>query len=271
MYSKGGLQKMEYKRFEDKVVMVTGASGGIGKVICEKFGQEGAILVITDISAEALKKTATSLKEKGFDVHSFIMDVTKEEEVSRVIQKVLKNLERIDVLVNNAGVSTMNWFWELTEQEWDFNMNVNAKGVWLVTKHVVPHMIKRRKGKIVNIASMAAKIGAPFLAHYSASKFAVVGFTQAAAKELAPYGINVNAVCPGFVKTPMQDREVVWEAQLRGVDDPEEIRKEYVKQTPLGRLCYPDDVAKVVLFLASEDANFLTGQAINVTGGICMH
>jgi NAD(P)-dependent dehydrogenase (short-subunit alcohol dehydrogenase family) len=165
----------------------------------------------------------------------------------------------------------MNWFWELTEEEWDYNMNVNAKGVWLVSKHVAPHMIKKRKGKIVNTASMASKIGAPLLAHYSASKFAVIGFTQAISKELAPYNINVNAVCPGFVKTSMQDREIVWEAKLRGIDEPEKVREEYIKQTPLGRLCYPEDVAKVVLFLASEDADFLTGQAINVTGGACTH
>ena len=132
-------------------------------------------------------------------------------------------------------------------------------------------MMERKKGKIVNVAAMAAKLGAPLLAHYSASKFAVLGLTQAMAKELAKYGINVNAVCPGFVKTSMQDREVVWEAKLRGIDDPEKVRKEYIDMTPLGRLCMPEDVAKVVRFLASEDADFLTGQAINVTGGVCVH
>ena len=115
--------------------------------------------------------------------------------VKVVVSKVLEDFPCIDILVNNAGVSTMNWFWELTEEEWDFNMNVNVKGVWLVTKHIVPHMIERKKGKIVNIASMAAKMGAPLLTHYSASKFAVVGFTQSIAKELAPYRINVNSVC----------------------------------------------------------------------------
>lgn len=259
------------KRFENQVVMITGAGGGIGRAIAENFAKEGAILALTDVDERVLEDLVSSLKRQEAQVTSYRMDVTKEEEIKRVVEAILKDFRKIDILVNNAGVSTMNWFWELTEEEWDFNMNVNAKGVWLVTKHVAPHMIQRRKGKIVNIASMAAKIGAPFLAHYSASKFAVVGFTQAAAKELAPYGINVNAVCPGFVKTPMQDREVVWEAQLRGIDDPEKVRNEYIAQTPLGRLCYPEDVARVVLFLASKDACFMTGQAINVTGGVCMH
>jgi len=165
----------------------------------------------------------------------------------------------------------MNWVWELTEEEWDFNMNVNIKATWLVTKYITPHMIKRKRGKIINIASLVGKIGSPLIAHYSASKFAVVGFTQAITQDLAPYGINVNAVCPGFVKTSMQEREILWEAKIRNIKDPEDIRREYIKSIPLKKLCYPEDVAKLVLFLASEDADYITGQAINITGGTCMH
>lgn len=258
------------KRFENKVVLITGAACGIGKAIALKFAEEGANVVITDINEEKLKEVMKEIEPKT-SVLMYTMDVTKSDQIKKVVESVVTKFKRIDVLVNNAGVSTMNWFWKLTEEEWDFNMNVNAKGVWLVSKYVAPYMMKRKNGKIVNIASMAAKIGAPLLAHYSASKFAVLGLTQAMAKELAPYKINVNAVCPGFVKTSMQDREIEWEAKLRNVDDPEKIREEYIKQTPLGRLCYPEDVAKVVLFLASEDSDFLTGQAINVTGGICVH
>ena len=262
---------MSCRRFEDQVVMITGAAKGIGKAIAKAFAEEGAILALTDIDFETLEKTLDELKELSSKSKAYELDVTNEEMVKKVVKEILEDFKRIDVLVNNAGVSTMNWFWELTQEEWDYNMNVNAKGVWLVSKHVAPHMIERRKGKIVNVASMAGKLGAPLLAHYSASKFAVVGLTQAMAKELAKYGINVNAVCPGFVKTSMQDREVVWEAKLRGIDDPEKVRKEYIEMTPLGRLCYPEDVAKVVRFLASSEADFLTGQAINVTGGVCVH
>ena len=262
---------MQKERFEGQVVMITGACGGIGRAICGAFAEEGAILALTDVKAEGLEEIARSLENADEPVLRFVMDVTNEEEVSHVVEQVVASSGKIDVLINSAGVSTMNWFWKLTEEEWDFNMNVNAKGVWLTSKYVTPHLIKNKSGKIVNVASMAGKIGAPLLAHYSASKFAVLGFTQAAAKELAPYGINVNAVCPGFVETCMQDREVMWEAKLKGMDDPEKIRKEYIAETPLGRLCVSQDVAKVVSFLASKDADFMTGQAVNVSGGICMH
>lgn len=258
-------------RFENMVVFITGAARGIGKAIAQGFAEEGAMLALSDLDIDELEKTAKEFDNVAKKVKIYKIDVTNEAMVKEVIENVIKDFNKIDILVNNAGVSTMNYFWELTEKEWDFNMNVNAKGVWLVSKYVAPYMIEKKKGKIVNVASMAGKMGAPLLAHYSASKFAVIGFTQAAAKELAPYGINVNAVCPGFVKTSMQDREVIWEAKLRGISDPEEVRKEYIKQTPLGRLCYPEDVARVVLFLASKDADFMTGQAINVTGGAWMH
>lgn len=258
------------KRFEEKVVFVTGAAKGIGKAISQAFYEEGARLIMTDLDEKELLKASQNIQRKS-KIQTYELNVINENMVVRVVSKIIQKFGRIDVLVNNAGVSSMNYFWKLKEEEWDRNMNVNVKGIWLVTKHVTPHMIRRQEGKIVNTASMAAKIGAPLLAHYSASKFAVIGFTQAAAKELAQYRINVNAICPGFVKTSMQDREIIWEAKLRKIPKPEDVRKEYVKQTPLGRLCYPEDVAKVVLFLASKDADFMTGQAINITGGACMH
>ena len=262
---------MDCKRFEGKVVFVTGAARGIGKAIALEFAKEGAVMALGDKNFEELEKTLKEIRKYSKNSRAYELDVTKEDVVKGVVERIIGDFGVIDILVNNAGVSTMNWFWKLTEDEWNLNMNVNAKGVWLVSKYVVPRMIERKRGKIVNVASMAAKLGAPLLAHYSASKFAVVGLTQAMAKELAKYGINVNAVCPGFVKTSMQDREVVWEAKLRGMDDPEKVRKEYIDMTPLGRLCTPEDVAKVVKFLASSDADFMTGQALNVTGGICVH
>lgn len=257
--------------FKNKNIFITGAAGGIGRAISIAFAKEGAKIALIDLDEKGLEESFKELKSKKTIIKTYLLDITKEEMVKATVSKVLEDFSCIDILVNNAGVSTMNWFWKLTEEEWDFNMNVNAKGVWLVTKHIIPHMIERRKGKIVNIASMAAKIGAPLLAHYSASKFAVVGFTQAIAKELAPYRINVNAVCPGFVRTSMQEREIAWEAKLQNIEEPEKVRDEYIKQTPLGRLCYPEDVAKTVLFLSSENADFITGQAMNVTGGACMH
>jgi NAD(P)-dependent dehydrogenase (short-subunit alcohol dehydrogenase family) len=158
----------------------------------------------------------------------------------------------------------------LTAEDWDFNFNVNAKGVFLTNQAAVRHFLERKiPGVIVNTASLAAKVGAPLLAHYSASKFAVLGWTQALAREHAKDGIRVNAVCPGFVKTPMQEREVVWEAKLADMT-PEQVRQSYIDQTPLGRLETPEDVAGVVVFLASDAARFMTGQGINVTGGVYM-
>ena len=162
----------------------------------------------------------------------------------------------------------MYYIEDITEEEWDFNMKVNAKGIFLTNQAAVEYFKKNNiKGKIVNTASLAGKVGAPLLTHYSASKFAVVGFTQALAREVAKYGIRVNAVCPGFVKTSMQDREVQWEAKLRKIS-PEKVMQEYIDMTPLGRLEKPEDVADVVTFLASNNSRFMTGQAINVTGGI---
>jgi NAD(P)-dependent dehydrogenase (short-subunit alcohol dehydrogenase family) len=258
-------------RFAEKIVLITGCGTGIGRTIALAFAGEGATVIPTDLNRQLLAETAAELsRTSGRPVASFPLDVTKKDEVRQVVGAVAERFGRIDVLVNNAGVSTMNPVVDLTEEEWDFNMDVNAKGVFLVTQAVLPHMMAAGGGKIVNTASMAAKIGAPFLAHYSASKFAVLGFTQAVAREVAKYHINVNAVCPGFVQTGMQDREVVWEGKLRGMD-PQAVRQEYVDLTPLGRLCQPEDVAKVVLFLASDQADFLTGQGLNVTGGVCFH
>jgi NAD(P)-dependent dehydrogenase (short-subunit alcohol dehydrogenase family) len=159
---------------------------------------------------------------------------------------------------------------DLTEAEWDANMAVNAKGVFLTDQAVVRHFLATEtRGVIVNTASLAAKVGAPLLAHYSASKFAVAGFTQALAREVAPQGIRVNCVCPGFVNTAMQDREAAWEAQLRGMT-PEAVRAEYVSLTPLGRLQVPEDVADVVVFLLSDASRFMTGLAVDVNGGAFM-
>jgi meso-butanediol dehydrogenase/(S,S)-butanediol dehydrogenase/diacetyl reductase len=156
---------------------------------------------------------------------------------------------------------------DLTDADWDFNFAVNARGVFLTNQIAARAFLARGRGTIVNTASLAAKVGAPLLAHYSASKFAVLGWTQALARELAPAGIRVNAVCPGFVRTGMQSREVAWEAELRGVT-PERVIADYVAQTPLGRLEEPEDVAGVVVFLCSDQARFMTGQGINVTGGV---
>jgi NAD(P)-dependent dehydrogenase (short-subunit alcohol dehydrogenase family) len=164
----------------------------------------------------------------------------------------------------------MNPTADLTEAEWDSNMDVNAKGVFLTNQAAIRRWLAaKQSGVIVNTASLAGKLGAPLLAHYSASKFAVVGFTQALAREMGPHNIRVNCVCPGFVRTSMQEREVVWEGKLRGME-PDAVRREYISLTPLGRLEEAEDVADIVLFLASDLSRFLTGEAINASGGVTM-
>lgn len=254
-----------------KNVFITGCGTGIGRAIAKRLAKDGATLILTDKNETSVNSVLQEVQEISKTSVAYQMDVTDGTSIEGVLKKVLSKFSHIDILVNNAGVSTENWFWKLTEEEWDFNMDINCKGVWRVSKYIAPHMIERKQGKIICTASMASKMGAPFQAHYAASKFGVLGLVQSMAKELAPYGITVNAVCPGMVKTGMQDREVQWEAELRGIADPENVRQEYIKSTPLGRLCMPEDVANVVAFLASPDSDFMTGQGINVTGGICMH
>ncbi len=262
---------MPFPELENKVVLVTGAGRGIGKAIAQSFSGEKSIVVVTDINEKEASEVSGEFEKKGRKTSFAHLDVTNRSEAERLIKNVENQWGPIDILVNNAGVSTMHRVVDLTDEEWDYNMNVNAKGVFIMSQLVVRTMINHKiKGKIINTASMAGKKGAMFLGHYSASKFGVVGFTQALALEVAQYGINVNAVCPGYVKTSMQEREIPWEAKLRGITK-EEMVQLFLNDTPLGRIEEPQDVANVVLFLASHLSDFMTGQAINVTGGACRH
>jgi len=258
-------------RLKDKIVIVTGAGSGIGRGIALALAKEGANIVIMDVKEEDAKNTAKEVETLGRQALAVRGDVRSSKDIDAMVQKALDRFGSINILVNNAGVSTMNWMVDLREEEdWDFNMDVNAKGNFLVTRAVAKQMIEQGQGgKIVNIASLAGKIGATLLSHYTASKFAVIGFTKAIALEMAPHKITVNAVCPGLVQTSMQKREIAWESKLRGITE-EEVKQGYVKSVPLGRLETPEDVAKVVLFLCSEEADYITGEAISVTGGMML-
>jgi len=252
---------------QGKVAVVTGAASGIGRSIAVRLAMSGATVVVCDLNGEAAEATAGELPGSGSPRHGFAaVDVTDKDQVQATVRGIIGEYGVIDILCNNAGVSTMNRIEDLTEKEWDFNFDVNAKGVFLFTQAVFPYMKARGRGKMINTASMAGKRATPLLAHYAASKWAVVGFTKSAAVEFAPFGVTVNCVCPGFVRTGMQDRELVWEAELRGMT-PQEVKDEYVKLTPLGRIQEPEDVAKSVCFLASDEADFITGEALDVTGG----
>jgi meso-butanediol dehydrogenase/(S,S)-butanediol dehydrogenase/diacetyl reductase len=251
---------------EGRRALVTGGATGIGRAIAESLAAAGARVAVTDVRVADAQAVAARLE----GAIALRLDVTDALETRQVIEHAAGNLGGLEIVCANAGVSTMNPVVDLTEAEWDHNMAINAKGVFLTNQAAVRHFLAHGvKGVIVNTASLAGKQGAPLLAHYSASKFAVVGFTQALAREVAQHGIRVNCVCPGFVRTSMQDREVVWEAKLRGMTT-DAVREEYIALTPLGRLEQPADVADAVVFLASDAARFITGEALNVTGGVRM-
>jgi len=238
-----------------------------------RLAKEGSTVFVTDLNRDWAERTANEITENRGKATFAKLDVTDKSEVDTVVDTCWRENGPIHFLINNAGVSTMNHVWNLTEKDWDFNMDVNAKGVFLVTvsalRKMLNHAYGKEKPKIVNTASMAGKIPGLFLAHYTASKFAVIGFTKECAVELAPYGINVNCVCPGYVKTSMQERELEWEAKLSG-KTVEQVKAGYLAQVLLGRLCEPEDVATIVAFLCSHEADYMTGQAINVTGGQIM-
>ena len=262
---------MTQMRFQDKIVFITGSGMGIGAAIAKKFSSEGATCILTDINLPEVEKITNSISSDGGTAVAMKLDVSKSAEVKAVVEKAWSTFGRIDFLINNAGISTMHKFIDLSEDEWNTTMDINAKGMFLVTQAIVTRMLNHHYGaekpKIVNMASKAGKDPGMLFVHYAASKHAVVGFTKALGRELAPYGINVNCVCPGYVKTSMQDREITWESDLRHVT-PDQIRAEYVSRIPLGRLENPQDVANVVAFLCSHDADYMTAQSINIDGGI---
>ena len=247
--------------------LVTGAGTGIGRAIARALARDGASVAVTDIDPAAAAAVAGEI---GIAAFGAPLDVTDSVATERAVGDAAQRMGGLDILCANAGISSMHLVKDLDEVEWDRNMAVNAKGVFLSNRAAVRRWLADgAKGAIVNTASMAGKIGAPWLAHYSASKFAVVGFTQALAREVAPHGIRVNCVCPGFVRTSMQERELLWEAGLRGMSV-EAVQADYVAQTPLGRLEEPEDVADVIAFLCSDAARFVIGEALNVTGGARM-
>ena len=259
-------------RLKDKFAVVTGSAMGMGKAIAEMFATEGATVAVTDLDEKLARQTAEGIVQEGGMSKAWKLDVTNRSEIKIVIADIIACFGKIDIWVNNAGISTMTPFLDLTEREWDNMHNVNGSGVFFCSQEVAKHMVARGGGgKIINNASMAGKRGgnAPYLAHYVYTKFGVIGLTQAMAKELAPFGINVNAVCPGYVATPMQQRELIWEGKLRNMT-PEAVFKTYIDDTPLGRIETADDIAKVITFLASSDSDFITGESINVNGGAFM-
>lgn len=254
---------MYYMDLTGKVAIVTGGAHGIGKAIVGAFLECGALVAVIDMNV-----TSTNSNERLLYVQA---DVSKSDQIEEMVQKVIEHFGRVDILVNNAGISSMDYAIDIQEKDWDRVMDVNAKGVYLCSQSVAKFLKEQGEGgKIINISSQAGKNGYRLMGSYVASKHAVLGFTKVMALELAKDQINVNAVCPGIVETDMKRNERVIGGELRGLNA-EAIKEEDFSQVPLGRTATPQDIANVVVFLASKYSDYMTGQGINVTGGMTMN
>lgn len=262
-------------KIKDKVAIVTGGGGGIGKAIAMRLADEGAAVVVADLNAEAARNAIDEIKGNGGDGLAVSCDATKPEDADAMVQKTISAYGVIDILVNNVGGGTgIAVIVQSKVDQWDKTVEMNLRSVYLSCRAVANAMITRKQGRIINISSIAGKSGEPLLGPYCASKFGVIGFTQVLARELARYNITVNAVCPGYVYTPG------WEKLAQALKDTQpaladkslqEIFEARVKAvTPLRRPQPPEDIADMVAYLASERARNITGQAINVDGGAVM-
>lgn len=262
-------------KLRGKIALITGSAQGIGKAIAIEMAKEEASVILADIKEEKLRETyekdiMSICKNKNTEGCHLKVDVTNEEQIQKTINKILKNFGRIDILVNNAGVLSSYPIVELEEKEWDRIININLKGTFLVTKTVLRHMMERKEGCIINIASDSGITGKKYLSHYCSSKFGVIGFTQSAANEAAQYNITVNAVCPGPTATEIYHTDREMQSKIRGISKEDIIREEN-KTIPLGRPAQPNEIARLVVFLASDDNTYITGEAINISGGLEVH
>ncbi|MCB1146637.1 MAG: 3-oxoacyl-ACP reductase FabG [Leptospiraceae bacterium] len=245
----------KYEDLKDAVVIVTGSGRGIGRAIAEQFADQGAKIVITDINAETAAETAKEIAAKGVETHSAVCDVSKMDQVEALMQAVIDKWGKIDVLVNNAGITKDGMFLRMKPEQWQIVLDINLTGTYNCAYAAVAHMRKAKKGAIINISSIAAG-GNAGQANYSASKAGVIGFTKAIGKELAPMGLRINAVAPGFIDTAMTDAI------------PDKIKETILANIPMRREGQPEDIAKAILFLASDQASYITGEVLNVNGGL---
>ncbi len=253
-------------------VVVTGAAGSIGKAVAAGFSKYGARAFITDLSHEAVEQTVAEIAALGGDCRGLAADVTREDQVRAVVDAAGERFGgAIDVLVNVAGIITQGHVEDLTEDQWDRVFAVNVKGTFFFIKHVVSIMKARQAGKIVNFSSKSGKTGSALLSHYSAAKAAIIGLTQALAHELARDGITVNCVCPGLTEETALASDVFAEYVKNLNLSMDDVREKFIGKIPLGRLARISDVVAVTMFLSSEGADYMTGQAINVAGGREMH
>ena len=246
------------KLLEGKVAVVTGAARGIGRAIAERLARDGADVVVCDLQAEWLAETAGAIEALGRKALPVAVDVGDGESVAACIAETVKAFGRVDIMVNNAGITKDTLLVRMSDADWDDVLRVNLKGTFLFTRAVAKHMMKQRGGAIVNIASVIGLIGNAGQCNYAASKAGVIALTKSTAKELAARGVRVNAIAPGFISSKMTDALS------------QEIREQMLANIPLARFGEPEDVAKAVAFLASDEAGYVTGQVLSVNGGMVM-
>jgi 3-oxoacyl-[acyl-carrier protein] reductase len=246
-------------RFTGRVAVVTGGARGIGKAICETLAKDGAQICVADLNLEQAEASAVEIAEKyGQKAIALQVNVSNTENAREMIEAALSEFSKIDILVNNAGVTRDTLIMRMDEKDWDLVLGVNLKGAFNCSKAVVRSMIKQRYGRIVNISSVSGLAGQAGQTNYSASKAGLIGFTKALAREVASRGITVNAVAPGFIPTALT------------VDLPEDLKETILKNTPMGRMGTPQEVAQAVAFFASDEASYITGQVLSVDGGMVM-
>ena len=249
------------RRFQDKRVLITGGARGIGRATADRFASEGARVLVADRLVDLMVETAGEIGEKhGTQVLTYAMDVTSKAEVEGLVAFALDQLGGIDVLINNAGVAHLVPFLELSEEQWDETININLKGHFLVAQAVAREMVRAGSGAIVNMCSTNGLVAESDCAHYNASKGGILLLTKTMALELAPYGIRVNCLAPGYIVTPLSAGVLI--------EDSSRSPEEYARtKIPLGRTAQPEEVASVFAFLASDDASFITGEAVVIDGG----
>ena len=242
----------------NRVAIVTGSARGIGQAIALKLAEVGADVVVNDVeaAAEPLESVAAEIRSKNRLSLAVTADVSSTEDVNRLVETAVSTLGKIDILVNNAGVTRDQLIMRMSDEDWDTVLDIDLKSAFLCTRATVRHMIKQRWGRIINIASITGLVGNPGQANYSSAKAGVIGLTRSIAKEVASRSITVNAIAPGAIDTPMTQR----------LDESQ--RQEFLKRIPLGYFGSPRDVAEAVAFLASEEARYITGQVLNVDGGM---
>ncbi len=243
-------------RFDEKVALITGSARGIGKSIAHLFAQQGAQVIIADILQEAIDATVHEFTSNGLKAVGYQCNITSEEEVEHFMKDIYQKFGSIDIIVNNAGITADTLLIRMKKNDWDKVLNVNLTGTFICTQKAAKYMMKQRHGKIVNVSSIIGFIGNAGQANYAATKGGIIAFTKSVAKELASRNINVNAVAPGFIRTAMTEAL------------PEEIQQKYLENIPMKRFGTPEDVGKLVLFLSSEDADYITGQTIIIDGGM---